>query len=154
MKKIIFSVFLLCSISGFSQMMPDSIANKQVSITLKMKYHAYIIALMPNRASGEAFKYINQIVAAVSGNTVDTSISVTVTVPYRMVAGMYLTIGSHQERLTATDNIAIKTALFTQLSANPVYADLLQVIQSIAIQNAVETEQIRTQGKNFILSIK
>lgn len=109
---------------------------------------------MPDKGNVDAIKYINQVAKAVVGNTIDTAQVVSVTVPYRLVASMYLTIGSQQERLSAPDNAEIKPALFAQLQANPSYSDLLQIIIGIAQNNGVLTEQIRSEGEKFILSVK
>lgn len=150
-------VFLLLLIIGYAttaqaQFVPDSIAQKQVSISLKGKYHAYIYSLMPDKGSADAINYVNQVRAAFD-TTYDTAKMVTVVVSYSMVAQMYFTIGSQQERLSATDNAEIKDALIPQLYT-PEYMDLLQIISAIGTLNRSATEQIRTIGINYIMAIK
>lgn len=154
MKRIsLFLILLVISLSGFSQLISDSIAGKSVDITLKAKYHAIIISLIPDKGSAEAINYINQVRQAQGSNTTyDTSLLVTTTVSYRMVANMYYQIGCQSERLMASDNLAIKNALIPQLY-NATYMDLLQVISAITSKNGEETEIIRKTGEYFIMSI-
>lgn len=155
MKRIQLLLILLgLSLSGYSQLISDSIAGKMVDITLKAKYHAIIISLMPDKGSAEAYNYINQVRKAQGNNTVyDTSLMVTTTVSYRMVANMYYQIGSQPERLMASDNHIIEAELKTQLET-PDYFDLLMVLGTITDKNGQETEGIRKAGENFIMSIQ
>jgi hypothetical protein len=152
MKKLIFSLFAVSLFfSSQAQFVPDSIAKKQVSISLKGKYHAFIYSLMPDKGSSDAINYVNQVRAAFD-TTFDTAKVITVVVSYAMVAQMYFTIGSQQERLSATDNAEIKDALIPQLYV-PQYMDLLQIISDIGTINHNETEVIRNEGINKIMSI-
>jgi hypothetical protein len=119
-----------------------------IAITLKAKYHAYITALMPDRGTVEKINYLLQVRNSITDYNPDQLI--TVNVSEDLVRSMYLTIGSQQERLAAADNSEIKEALLPQLQANP---DLFNAIVSITMENAAQTEELRTSGVNFLLSI-
>lgn len=119
-----------------------------IQITLKAKYHAYIVSLMPDRGDVAKINYLLQVRAAII--TYDGEQDISVTVPEDLVTSMYKIIGSQQERLAAADNAEIKQALIPQLMGN---ADLLQTIQGITADNANQTEALRQSGVDFIMSI-
>lgn len=120
-----------------------------IQITLKAKYHAYIISLMPDKGDVSKINYILQIRKAITGDY-DPEQDITVTVDAELVKSMYLIIGSQQERLAAADNREIKNALVPQLVDHP---ELLQTIVDITNDNAAQTEQLRQTGVDFIMSI-
>lgn len=119
-----------------------------IQITLKAKYHAYIISLMPDKGDVSKINYILQVRKAITDYNPEQEIAVTV--EPELVKSMYLIIGSQQERLAAADNREIKEALIPQLMAHP---ELLQIIQDITNANAAQTEQLRQTGVDFIMSI-
>lgn len=153
MKKLLFllSFVSIATLSNAQSFLPDSIAAKQVTLSFKGKHLAFIYALMPDKGSVDAINFVNQVRAAYD-TSFDTARVVTVTVSYSMVANMYFTIGSQQERLAAVDNAEIKDALIPQLYT-PQYMDLLQAISSIADLNKTETENLRNTGINKIMAI-
>lgn len=118
-------------------------------ITLKAKYHALIIAFMPDRGEVSRINYINQVAAAVD-EVFDPEEDITVQVEPELVVSTFRIMGYQAERLVASDNNAIKLALLPQLEDHP---ELLQEIVDIVDTNANETEVIRQRGIDFIMSI-
>jgi hypothetical protein len=120
-----------------------------IQITLKAKYHAYIISLMPDKGDVQKINYLLQVRNGITGSY-DAEQDITVNVDEELVKNMYLIIGSQQERLAAADNREIKEALIPQLMAHP---ELLQAIIDTTAANAAQTEQLRQTGVDFIMSI-
>lgn len=164
MKKFLFILsFSIASIVSFAQFQfpNDSIANKEVTISLQGKYHGLIYELMQDRGTSDAINYVNQLAKyKKADNSFDTSEVMPITVKYRMIPMVYLLLGSNQERLTATDNAEMKLLLKDQLSqpldANgvPIYLDLLMVIKSIDDENIRQRELIRQAGIDKIKEIQ
>lgn len=145
MKKILIILSLLVSVNGFSQ--SDT---AHINVTLKSKYHAWIISLMPGKGEIEKVKYMNQ-VANQLALPVDTAQLITVSVTVQLVKDMYLVIGSQQERLAADYNEQIKQALVPVLMS---YPDLLTGIMAIGQQNANETNILVNYGFDYLKAIK
>jgi hypothetical protein len=120
-----------------------------IQITLKAKYHAYIISLMPDKGDVSKINYLLQVRKAITA-AYDAEQDIAVNVDEELVKSMYLIIGSQQERLAAADNREIKAALIPQLMAHP---ELLQAIIDMTNANAAQTEQLRQTGVDFIMSI-
>lgn len=120
-----------------------------VTITLKAKHHAYITSLMPDRGGVEKINYLLQVRRGITGEY-NPEQDIIVTVQEDLITSLYVIIGSQQERLAAADNRAIQQALIPQLMAHP---ELLQQIQEITMRNAEQTEQLRSVGVNFIMSL-
>lgn len=155
MKKLVFIIsFLIVGfLSKAQQLIPDSIAQKPVTIQLKGKHLSFIWSLLPSKGTTEATNLVIQIRRQVTGASFDTAQLFTVTVSYAMVANVYFTIGSQQERLSADDNAEMKAALIPQLYV-PQYMDLLQAISNIGALNKAQTEAIRKEGINQIMAIQ
>lgn len=122
-----------------------------VEITLKAKFHAFIIALTPDRGAIPFINYMIQVRAALVDNVYDPEQDISVSVEEGLVKDLYVTIGSQQERLTAADNAQIKNALIQQLSISNV--ELLQALADITNNNAEQTEFLRQGGVDLIKSI-
>lgn len=157
MKTKILAAFTICLLFFCSnlhaQLVPDSIAAKQITLSFKGKYHALLYKLMPDRGQAEAINYVNQVRKAVGNNEFDTAQVMTVTVSYRLVADMYYNLGTQQERLTAQDNADLKDILINTLNT-PEYMDLLQAIMAINDSNHLQTEALRSEGIKDIMSIQ
>lgn len=136
-----------------AQYVPDSIANKLVTVSLKMKYHEFIVGSIQDKGTIDAFKYVNQLAAA-SSSSIDTSLNVAVTVSYGYFTKLYKYIGSQQYRISNKNNDNIKQLLIGQLYVNPSYTDLLQVLGALDNSDENDTQAIENAGGLFILSIK
>lgn len=164
MKSVFLSLLvLLFSFSSFAQAhVPDSIASKEITLNFEGKYHALIYKLMPNKGTADGINYVNQLVKAVAiankrdsvGKLVfDTAQVMSTVVSYSMVANTFYTMGSYPERLTASDNTALKEILIGELS-KPQYFELYKIIAEIIGKNAEETELLRSAGIAEIMAIK
>jgi uncharacterized lipoprotein YajG len=138
-----------------AQYVPDSIANKLVTVSLKMKYHEFIVGSIQDKGTIDAFKYVNQLAAANPNSTsIDTSLNVSVTVSYGYFTKLYKYIGSQQYRISNKNNDNIKQLLVGQIYTNPAYTDLLQALAGIDNSDDNDTQAIENAGGLFILSIK
>jgi hypothetical protein len=152
------SLFLLTAVNSFAQnFVPDSVANKPVTISLKGKYHATIYALMPAQTRGEAvgINYALQIAkqAKAGGKTVyDTAAVYSATTTYKMLTDTYFNLSDQKEGLTAQENEDMKESLIPQLTAAG-KIDLLLILKKIDDWWKENREGLRSVGSLGIMAI-
>jgi hypothetical protein len=154
MKKLLLIIFVFASYFSYSQdTTAVSVDSTQipVTVTLKAKYHAYIISFLSDRGAPQKINYFNQFRSQIdTGYNPDQVISATV--PSSLVVEIYNVLGSQQERYTTTYNNEIKTLLIPQIYS---YRWLINTIQQIGLQNAMVTERkIIDDGVKFIMQIE
>lgn len=152
MKKIL-SLLLIVSLFALpskAQIFPQGQDTSRVTVTLKARHHAYLIAFMSDRGDAEKVRYITQVASQIV-DTVDKDKPVTVTVSESLIKTLYVAIGSQQERLTTVYNEEIRQALLPQIQDRQ---NLLNSIQEIADRNQSETEQMVLYGFSYILLVK
>jgi len=150
--KCILAIAIL-AVTFLSQPVQAQTDSTQISITLKAKHHAFVVALMPSKSQVDEIRYITQVANAlqVTAGSVDTTQQIQVVVSTDLVKRLYLVIGSQQERLATDINAEIKAALLPQLYTRP---KLLAAIFAIAQQNANDTGQLITTGIDYLKALK
>lgn len=146
MKRITF----LSSLVLFANVVLAQSDTTHIDITLKSKYHAYIISLMSGRADIDKIRYPLQVAEQLT-LPIDTAQLITVNVTVGLIKSLYNEIGEQPERYTTNYNEEIKIALIPQIMG---YPDLLNALMTIAAQNAAKTEQIVASGFEYLQVLK
>jgi hypothetical protein len=155
MRKFLFvlSVFTLSFYAKAQNFVPDSIAEKQVTISLKGKFQGLIVGFMKEAGGTDFQNYSNDLKKQIVGAAFDTSQIFTSIVSYKFFASVYYKLSVQNEGVTAPDNAAMKDDMITQLMI-PEHYDLIAIIQRIDEEHKKVREAVRSQGIQYIMSLK